>query len=55
LTINLSESDNEQLTLLVWQVLQSSLTQGEFTLQTPAASKALQQNAATFVTLYTYK
>jgi AmmeMemoRadiSam system protein A len=54
-TINLSESDKEQLKSLVWQVLQNSLTQGKFTLPTPPASKALQQNAATFVTLYTYK
>jgi AmmeMemoRadiSam system protein A len=44
--------EQEQLKALVWQVLQSSIAQGKFTLPEPPSSKALQQVAASFVTLY---
>ncbi|WP_168427366.1 AmmeMemoRadiSam system protein A [Candidatus Colwellia aromaticivorans] len=51
-SINLSEAEQVQLKAFVWQVLQNSVAQGKFTLPPPPSSKALQQIAATFVTLY---
>lgn len=51
-SINLNKAEQEQLKTLVWQVLQNSVAQGTFTLPPPPSSKALQQIAATFVTLY---
>ncbi len=50
--ININEAEQDQLKALVWQVLQKSIEQGKFTLPSPPSSMALQQRAATFVTLY---
>lgn len=51
-SIHLSEAEQHQLKALVWQVLQNSVVQGKFTLPPPPSSTALQQMAASFVTLY---
>ena len=50
--ININKAEQAALKALVWQVLQNSIAQGIFTLPPPPSSKALQQIAATFVTLY---
>lgn len=50
--INLSKAEQAQLKALVWQVLKASVAQNKFILPPPPSSKALQQMAATFVTLY---
>ena len=53
--IHLSNTERNQLKSLVWQVLQHSVSHGEFTLPSSPSSMALQQKAATFVTLYIHK
>jgi AmmeMemoRadiSam system protein A len=50
--IHLNDAEKKQLKSLVWQVLQNLITQGKFILPPPPPSIALQQRAATFVTLY---